>query len=172
MPQSLDSQLISVAVAATVNNPLDLQNVASPLNLASSYGWSTGNGAGQADRLFSDTRTIAPSGTDSLDLAGVLIDPVGTTLALARVKLILIRAAAANTNNVIVGGVANGLAAGPILPQTTGQVVVRPGGLLLVTAPDVTAYVVTAATGDLLQVANSGAGTSVTYDVVLIGSSV
>jgi hypothetical protein len=39
-------------------------------------------------------------------------------------------------------------------------------------APDVTGYVVTGATGDIFQVANSGAGTTVTYNVVIMGSSV
>jgi hypothetical protein len=30
---------------------------------------------------------------------------------------------------------------------------------------------VTAGTGDILQVANSGAGTSVTYDIIVIGTT-
>lgn len=48
---------------------------------------------------------------------------------------------------------------------------VRPGGLLVLAAPDVAAYAVTAATGDLLHVANSAGGSAVTYDVVVIGAS-
>jgi len=39
-------------------------------------------------------------------------------------------------------------------------------------AADATTYAVTAGTGDLLKVANSAGGTSVTYDIVIIGSSV
>jgi hypothetical protein len=38
-------------------------------------------------------------------------------------------------------------------------------------APDATGYPVTAATGDLVTLTNSAAGTSVTYDVIIIGSS-
>jgi hypothetical protein len=167
---SLDQQLISFSIAATLNNQLDLQLASSPLSYPYSFGMQTGTGANQADKIFTDTRTIAASGTDPLDLNGVLIDPLGATLSLLRVKLLMIRAAAANTNNVLVGGAGSNQWATWISAATT-NVIVRPGGALLLFAPDATAYGVTAATGDILQIANSGAGTSVTYDVVIIGAS-
>jgi hypothetical protein len=94
---------------------------------------------------------------------------LGNVFTVARLKLIFIRAAAANTNNVVVGGGSN-----PVinyLGGTTPTVNVRPGGWFMIFSPDATAYAVTAGTGDILQVANSGAGTTVTYDVVLVGSS-
>jgi hypothetical protein len=53
----------------------------------------------------------------------------------------------------------------------THTVTVRPGGLFQLIAPDATAYAVTATTADLLRITNSGAGTSVTYDIVLLGAS-
>lgn len=170
MAQTLDSQLISLGIAATINNPKAKQSVAAVLQIASSYNLTTGTGAQQADRLFADTRTIAASGTDPLDLAGSLVDAVGTTMTLARAKLLYIAASAGNTNNVIVGGAGanqfiNWVGAG------AHTVTVRPGGFFLLFAPDVTGYAVTAGTGDIWQIANSGAGTSVTYDVVVIGSS-
>jgi hypothetical protein len=170
MAQTLDSQLFSLVIQGTINNALDLQLATAPINLARSQAMATGTAANQADRIFADTRTIAPSGTDDLDLAGVLTDAIGTVLSLARVKLLYVAASAANTNNVIVG------AAGANqfinwVGAATHTVNVRPGGALFLIAPDVTAYAVTAATGDILRVANSGAGTSVTYDIVIVGSS-
>jgi hypothetical protein len=100
----------------------------------------------------------------------VLIDPIGTVISLARVKALIIQPAAANVNNLIIGNAAaNGW--NTWVGAATHTVTVRPGGLFVLTANDATGYVVTAATGDLLHIANSGAGTSVTYNVIILGCS-
>lgn len=128
----------------------------------------TGTGAGQADLLYSATRTVAASGTDALDLAGSLVGPLGATLTIVKLKLILIRAAAANTNNVRVNRPAtNGV---PLFLAASDGVDVPPGGLFLWTGP-AAGVTVTAGTGDLINCDNSGSGTSVTYDVVIVGTS-
>jgi hypothetical protein len=67
------------------------------------------------------------------------------------------------------GAAANGWATA--FGDPTDKVKIKPGGTLALLAPGATAYPVTPATGDLLQVANSGAGTSVTYDIIVIGAS-
>jgi hypothetical protein len=48
---------------------------------------------------------------------------------------------------------------------------VRPGGIFAVACTDATAWPVTATTADILQVANSGAGTSVTYSIGILATS-
>lgn len=169
MPQTLDSVQFGLTVLGTVNNQLDLTKAVASLTYAKTGSLSTGTGANQADRIFSDTRTIAASGTDDLDLNGVLTDPLGTVISLLRVKLIAVYAAAGNTNNVIMGGGTNPVTT--IMGGTTPTLNIRPGGMLLLTAPDAVAYAVTAATADILRFANSGAGSTVTYDVVIIGST-
>lgn len=166
---TLDNQTLSVSFGATLNNALDLQSASSVLTYAQSLGFASGTGANQADKIFSDTRTIAASGTDDLDLAGVLLDPLGGTITMARLKGLIVKASAANTNNVVMGVGTNPITT--ILGGTTPTLNIRPGGLLVLFAPDAVAYVVTAATADILRFANSGAGTGVTYDVVLIGAS-
>jgi hypothetical protein len=166
---TLDAVTLSVNFFATLNNQLDLQLASSPLTYAQSLGLSTGVGINQADKLFSDHRTIAPSGTDDLDLAGVLVDPLGATISMARLKGIIVKAAVANTNNVVMGVGSNPITT--ILGGTTPTLNIRPGGVLVLFAPDAVGYVVTAATADILRFANSGAGTSVDYDVILIGAS-
>jgi hypothetical protein len=50
-------------------------------------------------------------------------------------------------------------------------IALRPGATFVWISPDATGVTVTAGTGDLLNIANSGAGTSVTYDVIIIGTS-
>lgn len=133
---------------------------------------ATGTGAGQADRLYAATRTIAPSTNEDLDLAGVLTDEFGVVITFARVKALFVQAALANANNVVVGAAAATQWA--TLLNTTGTVTLRPdaGFMAWAGTTDATAYVVGAGTTDLLRVTNSGAGTSITYDIVIIGASV
>lgn len=161
---------ITLAVAATQTAVRDLVPVRAPLTYDVATRLASGTGAGQADLMFSDTRTIAASGTDPLDLAGVLTDALGAVLTFARVKAIVVYAAAANTNDVVIGGAAsNGFI--NWVADATDKIKVRPGGLFVLTAPGAAAYAVTAATGDQLLIANSSSGTAVTYDIVIIGAS-
>jgi hypothetical protein len=159
-----------VSAAATQTNPLDLVTGRAPLDFAASIALGSGTGANQADRVWSDSRTLAASTTEDLDLAGVLVDAFGATITLARVKGLIIRAAAGNTNPVVVGGAASNGFVGWVA-DATDKVNVRPGGVLGLFAPDSAGYPVTAGTADLLRIGNGGAGTSVTYDIVIIGAS-
>ncbi|MFJ9645010.1 hypothetical protein [Streptomyces sp. NPDC101206] len=136
--------------------------------------WAThldsGTAAGQADRAFHDTRTLAASATEDLDLAGMLADVFGTTLTYVRIKGLFVAASSTNTNNVVIGAGTNPWAT---LLNATGTVTLRPGVAcgFFTGAADATGYAVTAATGDILKVANSAGSTSVTYDVVIVGCS-
>ncbi|MCX5229674.1 hypothetical protein [Streptomyces sp. NBC_00233] len=167
---SLTSSM-SIAVDGTLTSALDLSTVSSPVTVRAATTWQSGTGAGKADRMFSDRRTLAASATEDLDLAGVLLDAFGAAITWARVKGLYIRAADANVNNVVVGNASSN--AWAALLGATGTITLRPGASFGVTvgAADATAYAVTAGTADLLKVANSGAGTSVSYDVVIIGAS-
>lgn len=131
---------------------------------------TTGTSADQADLVFSDTRTLAASASENLDLAGGLTDAFGATLTFVEVVAILVIAADANTNNVVVGGAASNAFTGPF-GDATDTVAVKPGGVAFFIAPGNPAFPVAAATGDILKVANSGAGTPVTYDLIIIGRS-
>lgn len=123
----------------------------------------------QADLIFADQRTLSASATENLDLAGVLTDPHGNTLTFVTVKAIYVKAAAGNTNNVVVGGAGANTFTGPFA-DATDKVVIRPDGMVTITAPN-TGWTVTASTGDILLVANSAGGTSVTYDIIIVGTS-
>jgi hypothetical protein len=160
---------VDVRLTATLTNALDLVTVDSPLAYTSQTDLISGTGAGAADMQWSDTITLAASGTADLDLAGSLTGPFGSTLAFARIKGLLVKASAGNTNNVnITKPASNGV---PLFLGTTGGVPVKPGGLFLWVAPDATGIAVTATTGDLITFTNSGGTTGVTYDVVIIGAS-
>ncbi|HKF95097.1 MAG TPA: hypothetical protein VKB96_10975 [Gammaproteobacteria bacterium] len=122
---------------------------------------------GQADIMFADTRTLAASATENLDLTGTLINAFGATINAAEIVMIYIKAAKANVNSIIVGNVANGFV-GPL--GATGQYTIKPGEYYL--AVSASGWGVTAATADLLKILNGGAGTAVSYDVVIIGRTV
>ena len=130
-----------------------------------------GTSAGKADRLYASRLTIGASSSTDLDLAGVLTDDFAQTITMARVKGLFVTAAAANVNNVVLGAAVGNV--WTALLNSTGTVQVRPGALLLalVGAADATGWVVGAGATDLFRVANGGAGTSVTADVVIIGAS-
>lgn len=161
---------IVTQVIASLTDSLDLSTVTDALDYTSRLSWSSGTGADQADMLWHDQRTLGASATENLDLAGSLTNAFGDVQTFARVKLLLVKAAAANTNNVLVGGDATSTFLTWVVAENDA-VVVRPGGLLLLYAPDATAYAVTATTGDLLMITNSAGSTSVTYDIVIIGAS-
>jgi hypothetical protein len=131
----------------------------------------SGTGAGNADRLFSDHRTLAASATEDLDLAGALTDAFGATVTFARIKGLVIAASQENTNNVVLGAAASN--AWATLLNSTGTITLRPGAFMAVGTgeADAIAYAVTASTADQLKVANSGAGTPVTYEIHLLGAS-
>jgi hypothetical protein len=161
---------LAVSLNAVQTSAKDLTTVRAPLDYAKALQLASGTAAGQADLIFSDTRTIAASGTDTLDLAGSLVDALGSTLTFARVKGLIIYAAPGNTNDVVYGGAASNTWVGPFVDATDKRKV-KPGGIEVVFAPGAAGFPVTAATADQLLIANGGAGTSVSYDVVIIGAS-
>lgn len=123
----------------------------------------------KANILFSDRRTLAASANEDIDLAGALTDAFGATITAAEVVAFVVSAASANSNNVNVTRPASNGFAGPFLAAGDG-VAVRPGEWQPFVSQS--GWAVTAGTGDLLNIANSGAGTSVTYDIVIVGRTV
>lgn len=156
-----------ISATGTLADAPDLGSSSYVLNYNKSYSLTNGTSADMANMIWTDTRTIVASGTDDLDLAGVLADAYGATITFTKIKGIIISAAAANTNLVLVGGNTNGFV--NWVADKTDIIKVRPGGTFALYANDSTGYAVTASTGDILTIANSSSGTSVTYDVVLIG---
>lgn len=161
---------VSLGVKGTLTKAYDLTTVSAPLTFGRLIALASGTGANQADKMFSDTRTLAPSATETLDLAGTALeDAAGDPLTFARVKCVAIVADAANTNMVVVGNTGSTFV-GPFGAAAHTHSI-RAGGFYAWAAPDITAYTVTPTSADLLQIANSGGGTSVTYSIVIIGAS-
>lgn len=162
---------IKLFLNAILQNTVGLSVVQGQINSSPTVTLESGTGAGKADRVYSETRTLGASANTELDLAGVLTDIFGSIITFARIKAILIVAAAANTNDVVLGAAAATVFRGP-LGSDTDTLKTKPGGVTLLVAPDATGWVVGAGTTDKLKLANSGAGTPVVFDLVIIGASV
>lgn len=161
--------VISIVTNLTERNALDLGNADFVLNKAYKNTLTTGTGDDQFDLVFTDQRTLSASATENLDLAAALTDAFGNTLTFATVKAIIVKAASGNTNNVEIGGAASNTFVGPF-DDATDKVALGPDAMFAVTAPN-TGWTVTASTGDILLMANSSSGTSVTYDIIILGTS-
>lgn len=165
MSANITAQLV---VSGVLDTALDIGTAQHQISYSPSWPLTDGAGANQIQQVFADTRTLAASASESLDLAGSLTNAFGATITLTKVKALIIRAAAGNTNDVVVGGAASNAVAS-IFGATTGTLNVKPGGAMVLIAPDANGYAVTATTADLLKIANSGSGTSVSYDIIILG---
>jgi hypothetical protein len=161
---------LTAAISGYVRGANDISPPEQSLDLAQRVALALGTAANQADLFFADSRSLAASATETLDLAGGLVDGFGATITFVEIVGVLIAAKASNTNDVVVGGAAaNGWAG--FFADVTDKLVLKPGAFAFIAAGANPAYPVVAGTGDQLQVANSGAGTGVDYDIILIGRS-
>ncbi len=156
-------------VQGTYSGSNPLGSVSFAFNQRSLSQVTSGTTVGRSDKLFSDTRTIAASSSENLDLAGVLTDPFGVVATFGHVKAIYIKASAANANSVVIGGAPANAFIGPF-GDATDKISIPPGGSVLLVHPGA-GWAVTGGTGDILLVGNSGAGSGVSYDIVLVGTS-
>ena len=170
---------LNVSLTATLIEALDLGERTAGITKKFSATLASGFAVGQADRIFQDSRNLAPSATENLDLAGVLTDPFGALLTFVKIKGIYVAAVplvttpptAPNINDVIVGAAA----ATPwsALLGATGTVTLKPGSCFAAFAgeADNVGWAVGAGATDLLKIANSAGGTSVNYEIIVIGTS-
>ena len=158
---------LDLALRGDYQSALDLVTVKAPLALAKSDTLTDGTGAiDTADLMWSDTRTLATT-SEELDLAGSLTNAFGATLTFARIKCILIHNKSTTVGQTItVGGAASN--AFVLFSDTTDKYVIGPNGIFMIWEPSAAAKAVTASTGDKLKIESSA---SITYDIVIVGSS-
>lgn len=169
MPTNLAAR-VALALSGSFDNLLDVNNATYPLSFSQNFNFDNGTGANKARTVFTDTRTLAASATESLDLSGALTDAYNNVISFTKIKAIVFAADGGNTNDVIIGNAgANAFVALFGAAGNTSTVVLKPGGMIAFVAPNANGYAVTDATADLLKVANAAAGTGVTYTVIIIG---
>lgn len=169
MPTTLRT-VVTGQVKALYKNILDLSIPTDDFLKTITIELDNGTAANSADLLFHDTRTLAASASEDLDLAGGLTNPLtGAAMTFVEIRAVQIRASASNTNNVrVTRPASNGV---PLFLAASDGIDIPPGGMFMWACPADGKVTVTASTGDLITVANSSSGTSVTYDVTIVGCS-
>jgi hypothetical protein len=164
------SLTLKAGIRGTQTSALDLGTSEFPFEIQSAIALASGVAANQADVLFTDTRTLGASSTEDLDLSGTLAGALGSTAVFAKVKAIVITAAAGNTKSVqVTRPAANGV---PLFLAASDGLAIPPGGVFAFAGPALAGLCsVTAGTGDLLTITNSAGGTGVTYSIAIVGTS-
>ncbi len=168
MAVTLTSSL-KVTFSATLQNAGTLSTASVPI--AHGYTLSLPNGTiiNTADKVYQARRTVTTGTPDTMDLAGALTDPLGAAVTFAEIVGIIIENKSVLPAEILtIGGNASPFSAW--LGAATHTLVVGPGGLFTLFNPALAAYVVTAGTADMLQVAVAS-GTGVEYDITLVGRS-
>jgi len=144
--------------------------VSSPLSQTWDWPLTNGTTANQADKIYTATLTIGPSSSATIDVAGSVADALGTTMTLARVKLVAIKASSTNdpANLLQISQTTIGV---PIFNSSAARVDLRPGGGFIYVNPDATATAVTGATADIIGFANSAGTNTISASVIIIGAS-
>lgn len=159
---------VSAAIGANITTAPALGSTAGDIKPEYAALLAAGVGAGQADRVYSAQFTINASSTQTLDLAGALVSSDGSAFTPAKVKAIFVKNTHATQPVVLSRPASNGV---PLLLAAGNGVLIPAGGCVLLVAPGLAGLAaVTAGTGDLVDLVN-GAGSSVTVDVVIVGTS-
>lgn len=154
----LNSQAIKTFGLATADDPV-----------IKDYSQLLGNGTGanQASQQWHSLgRVLTAAASETLALTGSLTNAFGVVLTFTAIKMLIIRALAANTNDVVLGANGANQWVGMFV-GTADSVKVKPGGTLIWVAPAAGGAVVAS---DVIKVTNSAGGTSVTYDIFLLGT--
>lgn len=165
---------LTTTVRSTVKTELTAtQGESTPtdtLEETNSFNWADGTGADQADVEWHDTRTLAGSASETLDLAGSLTNGLGQTATFAKVCLLEIVNQGTNAADILnVGGAASN--AWESWVGLAGSIFkVGPEGRFYMDNPSAAAFAVTAGTGDQLKIENVG-GNTLTYRIRIVGRS-
>lgn len=164
------TSVISQKAVVSLTRAVEFGTSKLPITIGSDTSLSSGTAAGSADTVYAEEAySIAASGSQNFDLSGSLTDPLGGAAVFVKVDAIVVKAASTNTNNVLLGGAASNGFVGPFA-DATDILAIKPGGQVTLYAGSA-GWGVTAGTGDILKVANSGSGTAVVFDMVIIGRS-
>lgn len=149
---------LDFSFAATGTTTIGNDVAVDPLRKFLQYHWESGTGASQANQLYRITGTIGISSVVPIDLvSSIVLDTFGTALALTKLKALLI----VNTHATQPFAVTTNLTNGISVPS------LRPGGCVILTAPDSTGLAVSAGS-DTITLTNS-TGSTTSYEIAVIG---
>ncbi len=161
-------------ILATITKDLALAPSSSSLTEAGKNGaiFTDGTGINQVNELFHDERTLADGVSEELDLAGVLLNPLGDIVNFTSIKAMAIYSAATtNLAKLEVGGAAANAFIFAKIAADLAIVGPQKGASFLLLDPSAAGIPVVAGTGDKLKITHDGSDTaSFTYRIVLLGT--
>lgn len=130
------------------------------------YSWThtSGTNINQMNMLWHDTLSIAASGTNTVGITGGITNAFGEVLTMNEVSFVFVISASANDGTLRIGGGTNAFSSW--FTTATDELVLRPGGAIMLTAPDAAGY---AAGSGNMRFINTGTGTASV--VVYLGGS-
>ena len=159
---------VGFSLVANLVELLDLSVRSNPTAYQRSFTLASGTGAGQADIIFHDQRTLTSAQVENLRFRGTLADPFGATVQMVRLKALVVYSSSSNTTDINLSRTAG--AGIPLFLASGDGIYIKPGGLIFWVATDATAIIVTPTTADNLTITNA-AGASAVYDIIAIGAS-
>lgn len=161
---SLNLSMGQAGVNATFGGPFFNGSISLVAALAN------GTIANKFDLGYIAERSVNASSNDDIDINGVLTDSLGNAMSMVELAALLIvnapkdPTAAANLSTLTIGGGSNPVFTA--LPPT-----IPPGGAILLFGPSAAGIIgVTAATADILRIANGAGGTN-KYQIAILGRS-
>jgi hypothetical protein len=168
------SESLSVEIKASLawlwEEALELSTLVDSSKLEVQAALSAGDGPGEADQIWHDTRTLAATSNDDLDLTALVqtIHGQSVSLGFAALKAILIHNTSDTDALVIDSSVSNGLTA-PFAASATSKLEI-PASSPLLLVNKLAGWTVTAGTGDVLRIGNAGS-TEIQYKIVIVGTA-
>jgi len=137
-----------------------------PITLDPSFSLAAGTGANTVDSLYDSQRTLTDAQAETLDIQdGSLSNSLGQAVTMDVLRLLYIKNTS-TTNSLIIGGAA--AAQLGLFADGSDKCVLKPGGILLVTAPDANG-IDTTTNSDLKLEHDSTDATDLIYDILLMG---
>ncbi len=156
---------ISLGIDATLTRALDLTTARDALRYVLDEQMLDGSGDGQAQFMWHDTRSIATSANDDIDLAGSLTDAFGQVITMAKVRALVINnksaAATLTVGPAAASGVTGFLGTGEVLPVGAKKILV---------CNKSASWTITAGSADRIRVTNNSAVAVATYDIIVVGA--
>lgn len=130
---------------------------------------TNGTGADQADLLYHTVHTLTNGSSVLIDMAGTEVTPFGETIAMTRVKALIVRHNG-TAGSITIGGGSNAITT---FFGTNGDgVKIQGDGLFMLWAPDATGYAVTAGTAENIRLLHNGdVSEDIDVEIIVIGAS-
>ncbi|KKN45138.1 hypothetical protein LCGC14_0685910 [marine sediment metagenome] len=168
MATSLATNLSMTLKTNHTTTDTDLSTPADVMTRAFSDTLQNGVVIDTADLVYHDSGSLASAAVD-IDVAGGISDEFGNVITMVKVKAFLVINTSTTAGYILeVGGDANAV---PLFGAVADFTFVNPGGMVFWWDPSLAGYAVTGGTGDILQISSVTAAQTVTYDVVIIGTS-